>query len=521
MGFYIRKSLGVGPLRFNLSKSGIGVSAGITGFRVGAGPKGTYIHMGRGGLYYRQALSRAPQRVKAARRNVLDEEPSSELPATHGPMTAIGSGCVTEMRDTNSGSLLAELDRKRSSLVLWPIGLIAGLMLLFALLLFQCALWITIPFLFMSLGAVFFLYQQDQIRKNVVLMYELDGPILGTYQNLLNCYEEMGKCGAVWHVNAKGVVHNSKYHAGAGQLSSRQRVHFVHRNPPNIKTNLPIPALRLDRLSLYFLPDRILVYSRSSVGAVDYRDVVMSMERTRFVENGTIPRDANVVDYTWRYVNKNGGPDRRFKDNPQIPICEYEELELTSGSGIREILQISRIGVGNILKNAFADLGRMISSLETKGSPSSALDIDKAVHFENRSENSAPIEEQSTSLPSNKLTADLTSALFDILCCLMCVDGRASRVEKKVVLEIMASVGNPWSKVDGEGRISAFIKSVEANGYAEISRRSMGQLHQFRQAVHRDILLQSCKLVAKANGELNESEKRLMQHIRKSIGNHG
>ena len=103
----------------------------------------------------------------------------------------------------------------------------------------------------------------------------------------------------------------------------------------------------------------------------------------------------------------------------------------------------------------------------------------------------------------------------------MCVDGRASRVEKKVILEIMASVGDPWSKVDGERRISAFIKSVEANGYTEISRRSMGQLHQFRQAVHRDILLQSCKLVAKANGELNESEKRLMQHIRKSIGNHG
>ena len=31
MGFYIRKSVSIGPLRFNLSKSGIGVSAGIKG----------------------------------------------------------------------------------------------------------------------------------------------------------------------------------------------------------------------------------------------------------------------------------------------------------------------------------------------------------------------------------------------------------------------------------------------------------------------------------------------------------
>jgi hypothetical protein len=29
MGFYIRKSLGFGPFRLNLSKSGIGVSVGV------------------------------------------------------------------------------------------------------------------------------------------------------------------------------------------------------------------------------------------------------------------------------------------------------------------------------------------------------------------------------------------------------------------------------------------------------------------------------------------------------------
>ena len=35
MGFYLRKSVSVGPFRFNLSGSGVGVSAGIRGFRVG------------------------------------------------------------------------------------------------------------------------------------------------------------------------------------------------------------------------------------------------------------------------------------------------------------------------------------------------------------------------------------------------------------------------------------------------------------------------------------------------------
>ena len=56
MGFYLRKSISVGPLRFNLSKSGVGVSAGIKGLRFGVGPRGNYVHMGRGGLYYRATL---------------------------------------------------------------------------------------------------------------------------------------------------------------------------------------------------------------------------------------------------------------------------------------------------------------------------------------------------------------------------------------------------------------------------------------------------------------------------------
>jgi hypothetical protein len=56
MGWYLRKSLKLGPLRFNLSKSGVGTSIGVKGLRVGTGPKGAYLHGGRGGLYFRERL---------------------------------------------------------------------------------------------------------------------------------------------------------------------------------------------------------------------------------------------------------------------------------------------------------------------------------------------------------------------------------------------------------------------------------------------------------------------------------
>jgi hypothetical protein len=58
MGLYLRKSMKLGPMRVNLSKSGVGTSFGVKGFRVGVNASGkSYVHSGAGGIYYRSNLS--------------------------------------------------------------------------------------------------------------------------------------------------------------------------------------------------------------------------------------------------------------------------------------------------------------------------------------------------------------------------------------------------------------------------------------------------------------------------------
>ena len=57
MSFYLRKSFSAGPIRFNLSKNGIGCSVGVRGARVGIDSQGkAYTHAGRFGIYHRQML---------------------------------------------------------------------------------------------------------------------------------------------------------------------------------------------------------------------------------------------------------------------------------------------------------------------------------------------------------------------------------------------------------------------------------------------------------------------------------
>jgi hypothetical protein len=57
MAFRFSKSMRFGPMRVNLSKSGIGASVGVKGFRVGSGPRGayTFVSLPGTGLSYRTA----------------------------------------------------------------------------------------------------------------------------------------------------------------------------------------------------------------------------------------------------------------------------------------------------------------------------------------------------------------------------------------------------------------------------------------------------------------------------------
>ena len=137
-----------------------------------------------------------------------------------------------------------------------------------------------------------------------------------------------------------------------------ERTHPSKAEPPYVKTNIETIAVAVGRQTLHFFPDRVLVYDPNGVGAVGYQELRIDVSETRFIENDSVPRDAEVVDRTWKYVNKSGGPDNRFKDNKELPVCRYEEITLSSQSGLNEVLQLSRCGFGRGLAEAITLLGK-------------------------------------------------------------------------------------------------------------------------------------------------------------------
>ena len=59
------------------------------------------------------------------------------------------------------------------------------------------------------------------------------------------------------------------------------------------------------------------------------------------VQEGSVPGDSTVVRQTWQYVNKEGGPDKRFKNNRQLPVVAYQVMSLEGPAGLKKILQFS------------------------------------------------------------------------------------------------------------------------------------------------------------------------------------
>lgn len=94
MGWYLRKSFPFGPLRINLSKSGIGASVGVKGLRVSTGPKGRQLNAGREGLYYRTSLNSPrnsplpdPKATNSVVETVKKDQAGDEGSATHAVAT--------------------------------------------------------------------------------------------------------------------------------------------------------------------------------------------------------------------------------------------------------------------------------------------------------------------------------------------------------------------------------------------------------------------------------------------------
>lgn len=124
---------------------------------------------------------------------------------------------------------------------------------------------------------------------------------------------------------------------------------------PDIKANFnPLYFQNGNGADIYFYPNFIIVYSsKEKFAIIGLNELRFKFAPARFIETGTVPTDSKIIDRTWAKVKKNGTPDKRFKDNYQIPIVRYGNIALQTSTGLNEEYEFSNYEFAEAFASAF------------------------------------------------------------------------------------------------------------------------------------------------------------------------
>lgn len=340
MGLLFSKSVKLGAVRFNFSGSGIGMSVGIPGLRIGTGPRGAYISGGVAGFRYRQSLvgmqrtqqapNVRPARFAGAPEMIAPIDPNIVATTDHETKN------VLELRDSTSDALLQSMNEQRHKIDWWPITL-GVLGILFFVLLNMGSTWpqgVHLGILAVFSGVLLWVRWRDKMRKLTVLFYEPDTATSQLYSALSSGLQHAARAVKLKSVANTSRYGDTKYSAGATEGLKFAGASLSLGQAPGVVANVEVPVLKAGKTTLAFYPDRVLAFQGVAVGGVSYQRLQAVSVCTRFIEHEAVPSDARVVDRTWQYVNKKGGPDKRFKNNRELPVCAYNQFNLSTPDGL-------------------------------------------------------------------------------------------------------------------------------------------------------------------------------------------
>lgn len=353
----------------NFSKSGISTTLGVPGASINLGRQGAYLNTGipGTGLYDRQKIGggkkgkqKSPQ---ADIENPNEIVPNVEIGAikTEQAKTTTTQG-LQELKRTlldcyqERIDLKNEIQKAKSKLTIATVIMVFSYLLIFGFFI----KW----FKENRKDKKEFLANLNSQLENCFVSIDIDADeqIEKKYQKLLESYKTLLTSKKIWDITSSVSVDQKTSRSAALTSVTRRLLKFGFGNIDIIKSKHD--ALHFENANggdLYIYPAFLaIVDAQKKFGLVDIRELDFNFHGQRFLEKEKIPTDAVVVDHTWAKVNKNGTPDKRFKDNYQIPICKYGKIKLTSSTGLNEAYSFSSFDKSESFAKSMIDYQKTI-----------------------------------------------------------------------------------------------------------------------------------------------------------------
>lgn len=178
----------------------------------------------------------------------------------------------------------------------------------------------------------------------IYLHYVMDGNKNIFYNELFERCRGLSNSSSIWHIRRILENHKNNYHGGAREIYDRSSAKLRKSAPDFLKTNITIWNIECKDVSAYFFPEFILLKNRDRYKIFPYELLSFDYMEKSYNESGPAPSDARIIGHAWMHPKKDGSPDRRFKNNPKIPVMLYSEILLFSSGNELLRLQISNVG---------------------------------------------------------------------------------------------------------------------------------------------------------------------------------
>ena len=202
------------------------------------------------------------------------------------------------------------------------------------------------------------LLRRDHLRRTVVAMYDIDDGSSSAhlFQSVIDAFLGVQRADRAWMSTSTQhlvTTQQRKVHAGATELVSRAALSRHLKGPKHLRTNIDTPSLEVGKRGVYLLPDQMLIRDGHAFAAFSYQKVEMAIGLTTWIESGSVPADSQRVGTTWQYANAKGGPDRRYKNNRQLPEMQYAQVVLVTPSGSQCWWLVSSVSAARTFFEAF------------------------------------------------------------------------------------------------------------------------------------------------------------------------
>jgi len=217
-------------------------------------------------------------------------------------------------------------------------------------------------------------HRTNREKRMTQLIYDLSATATAQQQSLDDSLGRLTQSRVIWKLDSQSAVTDWKRNAGAAYNVKREQIGVRRAVPPRVESNLVPMCLDLGKLKMFFLPDQVLYWQRGIFASIEYKDLKFDAGSTRFIEEQVQTSDSKQVGSTWRYVRKDGGPDRRFNNNRQLPVMLYGVLTAVSSGGLNLVFHTSNADVAGSFTTSF----RMFQSVSATGSSHQELPFEAA-----------------------------------------------------------------------------------------------------------------------------------------------